>query len=136
MDQRSAHIAHSSASEEAGASAAGSAGLGLVLTALLFVPVAVFFGFAAFNPAALAVPLQAGKPVTIWFVYGVGLIVFALVLSGIYMVVSNRAVRVGAAVLAVVAAATPAHAQVQAQAGAEAAGPNMTAVALFLALVL
>lgn len=46
--------------------AAGSSRLGLCLTLLLGIPAPLFFGFAAFSPASLAVPLAPGKPVTVW----------------------------------------------------------------------
>ena len=130
---------HSSASEAAGASAAGSAKLGGLLTLLLFIPVAGFFACAAFSPATLAVPLVEGKPTTIWFVYGLGLIAFSISLGGIYLLASNRAARLG--LVALVAMAAPAYAQTASAQTASAqiaapAGPNATAVSLFLALVM
>ncbi len=64
--------------------------LGLVLTAILAVPVIVFFCFAAFDPAGLAAPISAGSPVTIWYAYGLGLIAFSLLLGLIYVIVANR----------------------------------------------
>ena len=99
---------------------------------MLFVPVATFFILAAFSPATLAVPLTPGKPITAWFVYGLGLIAFSVTLGGIYVVAANRAARRMACALAtaVLLAAGPAHA------APEPAGPSFTAISLFLALVL
>jgi cation/acetate symporter len=101
------------------------------LTALIFIPTAMFFGFAAFSPATLAVQVVPGEPMTIWFVYGLFLIGFAILLGGIYVLAANRAARLGALALAASLAARPAYA-----AAAEPAGPNLTAMALFVVLVL
>ncbi len=122
----------------ASATQVGSAWLGMVLTALLAVPVLSFFCFAAFSPQTLAVPLVTGEPTTIWFVYGLGLIAYSLVLSFIYVVVTNRAAdrasRIGAIVAGLLIASTAgAHAAPDAP---EPAGTNYTAIALFLTLVL
>ena len=115
----------------AAASGAGSARLGFALTAILIVPVAAFFAFAAFSPATLAVPLRQGHPTTIWFVYGVSLIAFAVILGAIYLVAGNRRTRAPAALLAVaLLAASPANA------ATEPTGANATAISLFLLLVL
>ncbi|MGI4793019.1 MAG: sodium:solute symporter family transporter [Janthinobacterium lividum] len=107
--------------------------LGLILTAILAVPVAIFFCFAAFNPAELAVPISAGSPVTLWYAYGLGLIVFSLILGLIYVVVANRASDsakgFGAAVAALLLLTEPARA---ANTGG---GPNVTAITLFMILV-
>ena len=122
------------ASSRGGASQAGSAILGVALTGLLAIPAAGWFLFAAFSPASLATPVAPGAPTTLWIVYGPAMILFATVLSGIYVLVSNRAAaRAGGAVavlLGTLAAASPAHA------APEATGPNATAVSMFLALVL
>ncbi len=76
---------------DAGASAAGSARLGLWLTTLLATPVAILFVCAAFSPATLAVSLSAGKPATICFlnfpllvlaIYWRGLTTWGAVLGG------------------------------------------------------
>ena len=79
--------------EQQGASGAqlGSGRLGAWLTAILAVPVLGFFSFAAWNPSALRVPLATGGTPTIWYAYGLGLIGFSLLLSLIYVVVTNRA---------------------------------------------
>ncbi len=123
-----------SAGATSSASRAGSAGLGLWLTALLAIPVAAMFGFAAFSPATLAAPLVQGQPTTVWIIYGPLLILFAVSLSGIAVLVANRVgtrtLGAGAALLGVLAAATPARA------AAEPSGPNGTAISLFIILVL
>jgi len=117
---------------DAAASTAGSARLGLWLTVLLAVPVAVFFLCAAFSPATLAIPISAGKPTTAWFVYGLALIGFSVALGGVYTLAANRAAaRKAALAAAFVLACAPAHA---ATAGPQ--GPNLTAVSLFVLLVL
>lgn len=117
------------------ASRAGSAVVGAVLTAILAVPTMGWFLFAAFSPRSLAVPLVPGQPTTVWIVYGLALIAFAILLSGIYMVIANRAaVRAGgglAVLLAVLLAVSA-----PARAATEASGPNVTAVSLFMILVL
>jgi cation/acetate symporter len=132
---------------EAAARAAyvGSPRLGVWLTVLLFVPVAGFFSFAAFSPASLAVPLFAGQPVTIWFAYGLGLIVYSVLLSILYVILSNRAAdrlvpnrlrqggMIGALVLGLLG--LTAHGASAAD-GAEPTGTNYTAVCMFLTLVL
>ena len=116
----------------------GSGRLGVLLTALLFIPVAVFFSLAAFSPASLAVPLAAGKPITAWYAYGLGLIGYSIVLGLIYVVATNRAAdRVGRVGLSVVLAlaALAAMTRTAAAAEPEPAGINTTAVGLFLVLV-
>jgi cation/acetate symporter len=120
-------------SGEARSSGVGSATLGVILTAVLFLPVLGYFGCAAFRPATLAVPLTDGQPATIWFVYGVGVIAFSVLLGAIYVFFANRAAgRLGILALAYAALATPASA---ADAPASGAGLNVTAVTLFLLLV-
>ena len=111
--------------------------LGLILTAILAMPVAMFFCFAAFSPASLAVPLSAGSPVTIWYAYGLGLIVFSLILGFIYVVVANRASDRAAKSLTIAALAgglllaTP-SAFAATPGGGE---PKLTAIMLFMILV-
>ena len=113
---------------------AGPARLGLLLTAILAIPVTIFFCFAAFSPATLAVPIAAGSPVTIWYVYGLGLIAFSLILGFVYVLAANRADDLAAkglgVVLAVVLLSRPA-------AAAETTGgePKYTAITLFMILV-
>ena len=120
-----------SAGQTAAASCAGSARLGVWLTAILAVPTAGWFLFAAFSPASLAVPVTPGQPTTAWIVYGPALILFAVVLSGINVLLSNRAAaRAGGALAVLLAATVPAHA------ATEDTGPNVTAVSLFMLLVL
>ena len=120
-------------SRDPGATRVGSASFGFWLTILLAIPVVIFFSFAAFSPATLAAPITPGKPLTIWFVYGLGLIAWSLSLGGLYVAVANRAVA-RAALILLAAIAIPGAAQAQtANAGA---GTNLTAIALFVILVL
>jgi cation/acetate symporter len=130
-------IVDSVSPDGANASTVGSARLGAVLTVLLGIPVLAFFCFAAFSPATLAVPVFPGKPVTIWFVYGVGLIVWAILLGGLYVLVANRAAdgksgkwRAGGVGAAIMLCSFSARA-----AGPEPTGTNPVAVILFLAIV-
>ena len=106
--------------------------LGLVLTAILAVPVLIFFCFAAFDPAGLAVPISAGSPVTLWYAYGLGLIGFSLVLGLIYVVVANRMSDRAAAVVLAVAGLQVARPAWAAEGERE---PNVTAITLFMILV-
>lgn len=119
------------------ASGVGSANLGFWLTVILAIPVTIFFLFAGFAPSALAVPLSSGGPLTIWFVYRLALIFGSVMLAGVYVVAANRAADakaakrlIGAAVILILTAPA-AHAQTGSSGGA-----NLTAVGLFLALVL
>jgi len=72
------------------ASGAGSARIGAFLTVLLGIPVFGFFATAAFAPQKLAVPVIPGQPMTIWFIYGLALIAFAVLLGGVYVFLANR----------------------------------------------
>ncbi len=113
------------------ATSAGSARLGIWLTTLLAVPVAVFFVCAAYSPATLAVQVVPGRPVTAWILYGPLMILFAVLLGGIHVLAANRAARSVCVVGGLLGlAVAPAHAAT----GSD--GPNGTAVPLFLALVL
>lgn len=113
---------------------AGSARLGIVLTVLLGLPVLGFFCFAAFDPAALAQPVTIGKPVSWWFVYGLGLIGWSVLLAILYVVMANRQVLIAAAVLTgFTLSAGVARA---AETGSTPAGVNVTAMGMFLLLVL
>jgi len=115
------------------ANAVGSATLGVTLTAIIALPVAVFFWFAAYSPASLAGPVVEGGRVSVWIVYGLFLIIFSAALNGLYVFLTNRrAARRGITfgiVGAMLLGALPAH----------AAGPggaaNTQAIAFFLALV-
>ena len=115
---------------------AGSARLGIALTLILAVPVALFFGFAAFAPQRLAVPVGGG-PLSVWILYGVGLIAFSLAMNGVYLLMTNRRLaRMAAGALTVgvlLLAAEPSHAETGAATGA--AGANIQAIVFFLALV-
>lgn len=67
----------------------GAPRLGMVLTAILMV---VYFGFiilGAFAPSVLAKPVLQGGTVTIAFVYGLSVIALGVVLTGIYVAISN-----------------------------------------------
>ena len=118
----------------------GSGRLGAWLTAILALPVLGFFSFAAWNPLALRVPLAAGGTPTIWYAYGLGLIGFSLLLSLVYVVVTNRAADRAARLLGLVGLALllPRLAGAAPVAGGGAAEPqglNITALLLFLILV-
>jgi cation/acetate symporter len=123
---------HDDSGRPAAGSSAGSARLGVLLTILLGLPVLAFFSFAAFSPSTLAVPLAEGTPVTLWFVYGLALIAGSIVLGGIYVLTANRrAGRLSVMIAGLLLLAAPAHA-----ATAEPTGTNITAVLLFVLLVL
>ena len=115
------------------AASAGSAVVGVSLTVLLILPVIVFFGCAAFNPGLLAGPLRPGLPASGWTIYGPLLIGFAILLSAANVLIANRTARRGALgfMIATSLLAQPAHA-----AEAEAAGPSVTAIGLFMVLLL
>ena len=78
-----------------GGAEVGSGRLGAWLTVLLAVPVLGFFSFAAFSPASLRTPVVPGQTMTIWYLYGLGLIAYSLILGLIYVMVTNRAARPG-----------------------------------------
>ena len=117
-----------------GSAEIGSAKLGCVLAVILAVPVAVFFWFAAYRPASLAGPIGAGGPTSVWIVYGVGLIAYATLLNGIYVLLTNRQLARRAATLALAGVAV--FAAVPAQAATEGAtGANIQALSFFVVLV-
>ena len=117
-----------------GSTEIGSAKLGGVLAVFLAVPVAVFFWFAAYSPASLAAPIGAGGPTSVWVVYGVGLIAYATLLNGIYLLLTNRQLARRAATLAVAGVAV--FAAVPARAATEGAtGANIQALSFFIVLV-
>lgn len=65
--------------------------LGAILTAILIL---VYFGFVAmgaFAPALLAKPVVSGGTVTWAFAYGLFVIVLGVVLTGLYVLMVNRA---------------------------------------------
>ncbi len=111
----------------------GPGRLGIWLTVLLGIPVLGFFLFAAYSPASLDVKLFAGSPVTAWFAYGLGLILYAVVLGVVYVTVANRATLAALAASALLLGTTGARA---APSAPETAGVNVTAVVLFVILVL
>ena len=114
----------------------GSARLSFALTLILAVPVALFFGFAAFAPQSLAVPVGNG-PLSAWIVYGVSLIAFAVTINGVYLLMTKRRLaRIAGGALSagvLMLAAQPGHAQTVTSTGA--AGANIQAIVFFLALV-
>jgi uncharacterized membrane protein (DUF485 family) len=96
------------------ASYVGSTGLGIAFTLVLAAPVALFFWFAAYSPATLAGSAGSGGPTSVWIVYGVGLILYATLLNGLYVLITDRAA---------------------ARAAEPGAGPNGIAVSFFVVLV-
>ena len=70
---------------------AQSLALGVALTAVLVAAYFGFVGLSAFAPAILAKPIAAGGTVTWAFAYGLGVIALGVVLTGLYVVVANRA---------------------------------------------
>ncbi len=135
MQQDEPGRADAARTEDSAATQVGSARLGGVLAALLAVPVAVFFWFAAYSPASLAVPIGAGGPTSVWVVCGVGMIAYATLLNGLYVVLTNRRLARRAGAVAVAAAAGAFGALPARAATAEGAGPNVEAVSFFLVLV-
>ena len=115
------------------ASQVGSARLGIALTLILAVPVAAFFWFAAYSPASLSGPVSAGGKVSGWIVYGVGLIIYATVLNGLYVALTNRRTARRAAMPVMAAAAM--FTAFPAEAAEAGSGPNAQAVTFFLLLV-
>ncbi len=112
----------------------GSARLGGVLAVILAIPVAVFFWFAAYSPASLAGPVGASGPASIWIVYGVGLIAYATLLNGLYVLLTSWQLARRAAAIAIAGIAV--FAAVPARAATEgSAGPNWEALSFFLVLV-
>lgn len=113
----------------------GSARLGIWLTVLLGIPVLGFFSFAAFSPASLAVPVVPGEPITLWYIYGLGLIFYSLLLALIYVIATNRSAPKLAALLLAGVLLVPGVASAAPNAP-EPSGVNYTAIVLFMALVL
>lgn len=78
-------------SPEPTAGTAEPLGLGLILLGL---PAAAFFGFiglCSFAPAWSAAPIAPGGSVNVAFVLGLGVIGLGVVLTGLYVLVANRA---------------------------------------------
>ena len=118
----------------------GSGRLGACLTGILALPVLVFFSFAAWNPQVLRVPLSTSGGPTIWYAYGLGLIGFSLLLSLIYVVVTNRAADRAARLMGLAALALLLPCLALAAPATDAGAPeparlNVTALVLFLVLV-
>jgi len=66
-------------------------GLGLLLLGLLAAAFFGFIGLCAFAPAWSAAPLAPGGSVNAAFILGLGVIGLGVVLTGLYVVVANRA---------------------------------------------
>ena len=99
-------------------------------------PVIGYFSFAAWSPQALRTPLLPDGVVTAWYAYGLGLIFFSLLLSLIYVVVTNRAAdRAARLVVLLGLGALVAVPRRAAAATPEPDGVNVTALVLFLILV-
>lgn len=120
------------------AAASAAARLGLSLTGLIAAGILLFFGLAAYAPASLARPLLPGSTVTLWFVCGWGLIIGSVLCAAFYVWITNRredalrAARRGlplATLLPAFLLSTPA------QAATGDNGTNISAVGMFLALV-
>ncbi|MCY0386057.1 DUF485 domain-containing protein [Robbsia sp. Bb-Pol-6] len=96
------------------ANRAGSVRLSALFVCLLFVPVATFFWFAAYRPAMLATPIGQDGPTSIWVALGVGLIAYATVLNGLYVLFTRRrlprALPLVAGLLVIALPGRPAHA--------------------------
>ena len=123
------------------ASYVGSTGLGIAFTLILAAPVALFFWFAAYSPGSLAGPAGPHGSTSVWIVFGVGLILYATLLNGLYVLITNRAAaRAGAramGTLALLAGAALLSILVAppAQAAEPGGGPNGIAVSFFVVLV-
>ncbi len=134
MQQDAGPVANATMCVSNGATEIGSAKLGGALAVILAIPVAVFFWFAAYSPASLAGPIGAGGPTSIWIVFGVGLIAYATLLNGIYLLLTNRKLARRAATLAIAGFAV--FVSLPALAATEGGGgPNVVALSFFLVLV-
>ncbi|MGI4859167.1 MAG: sodium:solute symporter family transporter [Janthinobacterium lividum] len=121
------------AGRDARAHRAGSVRLSAVFAFLLFVPVATFFWLVAYRPASLAVPIGQGGPTSVWVVLGVGLISYATLLNGLYVLFTNRRVpRVLPLVAGLAVLALPAR---QAHAATLSGAAHHEAIGFFLILV-
>lgn len=65
--------------------------LGAILTVILVAAYFGFVGMGAFAPALLAKPVLAGGTVTWAFAYGLFVIALGVVLTGLYVLLVNRA---------------------------------------------
>lgn len=63
--------------------------LSWVMSLIMFVSYIAFILLIAFKPAVLGTPISAGSPITVGIPVGVGLIALALVMTGIYVRLSN-----------------------------------------------
>jgi cation/acetate symporter len=104
--------------------------LGICLFIVLAISFAGYVGFTAFDPQGLAVPFRHGGVMNLFFVYGLGLIAGAWLLSAIYVVVANRRTLPLLILFGVLVAPSAFAAD-----GSSASGVNYTAIALFLALL-
>ena len=74
-----------------GTTATESVRIGASLTAILVAAYFGFIGLSAFAPALLARPVFAGGTVTWAFACGLGVIGLGVGLTGLYVLVANRA---------------------------------------------
>ncbi|WP_325340249.1 DUF485 domain-containing protein [Trinickia sp.] len=66
--------------------------------ALLFVEIAMFFGFiaiGAYFPQHMAVSVTGGSTITVAFLYGLIILVASVLLTGFYVTVENRREQIG-----------------------------------------
>jgi cation/acetate symporter len=119
----------------AGRARVGPAVLGIGLTLLLALFFLVYVGFTALDPQGLAIPVEAGKPMTLWFVYGLGLIFGSWFFSVIYVAVANRAAKRILSVAVLLIGLTFGSSAWAADAPA-AHSANGTAIGMFLVLLL
>lgn len=62
----------------------------VALSSVMLVAYVAFILVIAFKPAVLGTPIAAGSSITLGVPVGVGLIVLAIALTGIYMRLSNK----------------------------------------------
>ena len=85
------HAQTSSAASAAPATAADrSTRLGVALTLVLMSVYFGFIGLGAFAPRVLAQPVVAGGVVTVAFAYGLSVIALTIVLTSVYVGLTNR----------------------------------------------
>jgi uncharacterized membrane protein (DUF485 family) len=64
--------------------------LAIILTLLMLVSYYSYIGLIAFHKAWLATPIHAGSVITLGIPLGIGLIVFTVMITGIYVYRANR----------------------------------------------
>ncbi len=65
----------------------------IVMLLLLGAAFAVFVAAAAYAPGLFAGPVTAGGTVSIWFLFGIGLIWAVVLMTGFYVLLANAADR-------------------------------------------